>query len=159
MKHYIIYFIILFGVMGCGSRKTKTDISKQTSNVEQKQSEKQDIKTQQSETTKEKETNRADISNVETITTTKYSNGQISETTTTQRAYTDKSINNKTNTIWRKLIITETLTVNKVIRERLEIKTKQKQTERQDVYVYLFFGLLSLVAVYVVGRYFRVIRF
>lgn len=150
MKYYVIYFIIVFGILGCGSRKVETDISKQSNKVDQKEESKSDTNIQKSISETSTEQNKADISNVETVTTTKYDNGKITETTVTQRTYTDKSINNKQSNKQATLLITEIVTVNKLLKQTITIKEKHKKSSTNNLALYagislLIFGIAFLV--------------
>lgn len=139
--------------MGCGSRKTNTDISKQSSSVEQKSETKSEEKQTEQRKSEKSEENRNDITDVETVktTTTEYdTDGKpIKQTTTeTTRSKTDKSTNSKKENH----VVNKTRLIKQVqygyIRKTIEINNKLKSTSRTDWSVYAFFSLLGLNVLY-----------
>lgn len=164
MKNYITYLLFALLLTACGSRSTKTDIAKQSSEVTEKEQSKSETKENEKTTAEKQSESKKDITDKETTKTVVIEYGLDGKptkqtTTETQKDKTDKSTKNKIERYTQYKSRIKTLQVSNVRTKTFEVYNKQKQTERQDVYVYLFFGLLSLVAVYVVGRYFRVIRF
>lgn len=103
MKNYVIYFIIVFGVMSCGTRKVQTEINKQSDKEQQteKVTEKSEDK-EQSKSSKTDET-KNDISQkdvTETTITEFNENGTPKKQTVTKKTSDkfDKSSNKKSET-------------------------------------------------------------
>lgn len=125
MKYYVIYFIIVFGVLGCGSRKTDTNISKSSNEVRQEERTKSEEKQTEKSTAEKSEESKNDITDKETVKQTIIEFGNDGKptkqtTTETQRHRTDKSANNKK----------EKLEINKIAHKKTDslITVTQKQT-------------------------------
>lgn len=157
MKNYVIYFIIVFGVTACGSRNTKTDIAKSASERTEQSQEKGTDKSSEQTTVEKSSETKKDITDKETTKTIIIEYGLDGKptkqtTTETQKDKTDKSTKNKTERYTQYKSRIKTHYINKVNTKTFEVYNKKKQTERADVYVYLFWGLLGIVAGYVVLR-------
>lgn len=125
MKNYVIYFIIVFGVTSCGSRKTDTNISKSSNEVRQEERTKSEEKQTEKSTAEKSEETKNDITDKESVkqTITEFGNdGKPTKQTVTetQRDRTDKSSNNKK----------EKLVINKIAHKKTDsvITVTQKQT-------------------------------
>lgn len=149
IRLFFVYFIIVFGVTACGSRKSNVDISKQSSNKTIDQSEKQSGSEETKSGSNSETETKNDIKQVEitTVTNTKFdaSGNKTEETTTkTTKDLTDKSTKIEKKTVYYRRTIGWTNERTLKIKETVNIKLKSKQTERVDIYVYLFWGLLGL---------------
>lgn len=136
--------------MGCGSRKTDTNISKQSSEVRQSVSTESKEKQTEKSTAEKSEENKNDITHKETVKQTIIEFGNDGKPTKqtiteTKRYRTDKSTNNKKE----KLTINKThlkhSVANRDIRQTITIKEKQKKTWANN------YGLPALGIVAILG--------
>lgn len=150
MKNYLIYFIIVFGVTACGSRKVDTDISKQSGEVKQSDQTKSDERTEDKSQSSKKDETKNDITDTETVktTTTEYGqDGKPTKTTTTEttRNKTDKSTRNKNETVTEYRTHEKHSLANRDIVKTVTIKEKSKKSEANN------WGLPALGIVAVLG--------
>lgn len=158
MRNYITYLLFALLLTACGSRSTKTDIAKQSSEVTEKEQSKSETKETEKTTAEKQSESKKDITDKETTKTVVIEYGLDGKptkqtTTETQKDKTDKSTKNKIERYTQYKSRIKTHYINKVNTKTFEAYNKQKQTERQDVYVYLFFGLLGFNVVYFGWKY------
>lgn len=153
MKYWIFYVVLLTLLFSCGSRKTDTDISKQSSQVNQEQSTKQEEKTEEKNKSEKTEENKNDITDKETVKTTTTEFGPDGKPTKqtiteTQRDRTDKSANNKREVSEKTISHYKRMLIYNTITKTLIIKQKSKQTSTISIYAYLFWILSAFNVVY-----------
>lgn len=150
MKNYLVYFIIVIGVTACGTRKVDTNISKQSSEVRQEEKTKSEEKHTEKSTAEKSEETKNDITDKETVKTTVVEFGSDGKptkqtVTETQRDRTDKSRNNKKETLTINKTHLKHSVANRNIRETVTIKEKAKRTWANN------YGLPALGIVAVIG--------
>lgn len=160
MKMYVIYFIIVFGVTACGSRKTDTDISKQSSKVEQTERTSDKTKEQGGSVSETKQEEKSDITNTETTkkTTTEFGlDGKPIKTTTEEitRNRTDKSTKTKYVRDSVYFNVNRDVVRYATVKETITIKEKQKKTSTNNLMLYaglvIVFGFIAWLGY----RYFK----
>lgn len=151
LKYYVFYFILIFGVLGCGTRKVATNTSKQSSNLEQTEKTEDKTKEQGGAKSETREEEKKDVTNLETTekTTTEFgTDGKPTKTVTekTTRNLTDKSTKTKYVRDSLYFYINRDITKQNNITETIKIKDKSKSTEVSNTqWAWVVFGSIALI--------------
>lgn len=151
LKYYVFYFILIFGVLGCGTRKVDVDTSKRSSEVKQTEKTEDKTKEQGGAKSETREEEKKDVTNTETTekTTTEFgTDGKPTKTVTEKitRNLTDKSTRSKTRIDSLYFYINRDIIKQNNITETIKIKDKSKSTEVSNTqWAWVAFGSIALI--------------